>query len=185
MAGRRGRRRYGEEPPDRPDQEPEPPTDPYAVARAIVLRQLTIAPRSRAELATKLAQRGCDPEVAEAVLDRMTEVGLVNDQAYAEMLVRSRQEIRGLGRRGIGAELRRKGIDPDLSAELVGDIASEDERARAVELVQRRVRTMHGLPRETQTRRLAGMLARKGYDPGIVMSAVREVLDQLPEHLPD
>src|ERR1035438_10071323 len=58
--------------------------DPHEVARQIVLRQLAMAPRSRAELAQKLAQRGCAAEVAATVLDRMTQVGLVDDESYVK-----------------------------------------------------------------------------------------------------
>ena len=72
-----------------------PEADAESVARAIVLRQLSMAPRSRSQLEQKLRQRGCDPEVAERVLDRMAEVGLVDDEAYAEMLVRARHSGRG------------------------------------------------------------------------------------------
>ena len=101
-------RRQGAGAPDpvSPDREP----DPHEVARTIVLRQLTMAPRSRAQLAQALARRGCDPHVADTVLNRMEEVGLVDDVAYAGMLVRSQQASRGLASRALRVELRRKGV---------------------------------------------------------------------------
>jgi len=119
--------------PDVQAQGGEP--DPREVARQIVLRQLAAAPRSRAQLGRKLAQRGCAADVAEAVLDRMTEVGLVDDGAYAQMLVRSQQAGRGLSRRALAHELRTKGIAGDLAAEAVASISDEDERERARTLV--------------------------------------------------
>src|SRR3954466_11079789 len=88
-----------------------PDADPESVARAIVLRQLTMAPRSRAQLADKLAERGADEAVAERVLDRFEEVGLVDDEAFAQLLVRSQRAGRGLGRRALAHELRRKGVE--------------------------------------------------------------------------
>jgi len=159
--------------------------DPRDVARQIVLRQLAMAPRSRAELAQRLAQRGCTAEVADAVLDRMTQVGLVDDEAYAHMLVRTQQAGRGLARRALARELRTKGIEGDLAAEVLSSVTDEDERDRARALVDKKLRAMHGLGLEVQTRRLAGMLARKGYSPSMSYAVIREAVAEAPEHLPD
>ena len=156
------------------DREP----DPYHVARSIVLRQLTMAPRSRKQLEEKLRAKGCADEVAEAVLDRMTQVGLIDDEAFAGMVVRSQQATRGLGRRGIAQELRRKGVDDELIREQLDGIDDEGERDRALALARKKVRTMQGAEYVVQQRRLAGMLARKGYSPSLVMTVVREVLHE-------
>ena len=158
---------------------------PRDVARQIVLRQLAIAPRSRAELMQKLAQRGCAADVAASVLDRMTQVGLVDDQAYAQMLVRTQQAERGLARRALAAQLRTKGIDDHLAREALASITDEDECDRARALVEKKLRAMHGLGIEVQTRRLAAMLARKGYSWSVSYTVIREVIADSPEHLPD
>lgn len=159
--------------------------DPHDAARQIVLRQLTMAPRSRAQLEQKLAQRDCPADVAAAVLDRMTEVGLVDDAAYAQMLVRTQQAGRGLAKRALARELRTKGIGDDLADEALALVTDEDERDRARELVDKKLRAMHGLGIEVQTRRLAGMLARKGYPPSLTYAVIREAVAEAPEHLPD
>jgi regulatory protein len=155
--------------------------DPEAVARAIVLRQLGMAPRSRAQLEKKLRERGCDDEVAKRVLDRMTEVGLIDDEAYAEMLVRSKQASRGLARRALAHELRKHGIDDDLAEEALGEVGAAQERAKAEELVAKKLRTMHGLSPDVQARRLAGMLARKGYPGDIAWPVVRDAVNDSVE----
>jgi len=159
--------------------------DPHDVARQIVLRQLAMAPRSRAELLQKLALRGCTPDVAGAVLDRMTQVGLVDDEAYAHMLVRSQQAGRGLARRALARELRTKGIEGDLADQALSSISDDDERDRARALVDKKLWAMHGLGLEVQTRRLAGMLARKGYSSSLTYAVIREAIADAPEHLPD
>ncbi|KYH45454.1 regulatory protein RecX [Branchiibius sp. NY16-3462-2] len=169
-----GRRTRSAAPEHAADREP----DPYDVARSIVLRQLTMAPRSRQQLEDKLRAKGCEDEVAQTVLDRMTDVGLVDDEAFAGMVVRSQQATRGLGRRGIAQELRRKGVDDELIREQLDGIDDESERDRAFALARKKVRTMHGAEYIVQQRRLAGMLARKGYSPSLVMAVVREVLQE-------
>jgi regulatory protein len=154
-----------------------PDADAESVARSIVLRQLTMAPRSRAQLADKLAQRGAPADVAERVLDRFEEVGLIDDTAFAEMLVRSQQTSRSLGRRGLAHELRRKGVDDETAQAALAQVDDESELAAAQALVQRRLQATRGLDRDKRMARLVGMLARKGYPSGVTMTVVRDALD--------
>lgn len=173
-----------------PDPESDPRTrgdavDPHDWARQIVLRQLTAAPRSRAQLAQALRRKQCPDEVATAVLDRMEEVGLVDDEAYAGMLVRSQQAGRGLARRALRQELRTKGVDDETAQAALDGLDPHAEEERARELVAKKLRTLHGLEPVVQTRRLAGLLARKGYDGELAMRVVREAVRDAPEHRRD
>lgn len=145
------------------------------MARAIALRLLTGAPRSRKQLAEAMARRDVPEDVAARVLDRFTEVGLIDDAEYARMLVRSQQESRGLARRALAVELRRKGIDDELAAEALADVDDATEEAGARELLRRRWRP--GLDPAVQTRRLLAMLARKGYPSGLSHRLVAEMRD--------
>lgn len=166
-----------------PAGEGEP--DPHAIARKIVLRQLAMGPRTRRQLEDRLRDRGCEPQVATRVLDRMSEVGLVDDEAYVEMFVRSRQETKGLAAGALRHELRQKGIADDIVEAALEEIDPEREKEQARALVARRMRSVRGLDREVQTRRLASFLARKGYGPGLSYQVIREALDELPEHARD
>lgn len=154
-----------------------PPADPESVARTIVLRKLTAAPRTRHQLAGDLAARDVPEEVAERVLDRFTEVGLVDDAAFAATWVRTRHATRGLSRRALSHELRTKGVDDETAAAAMATIDADDEVAAAQALVARRLRSTRGLPTEARVRRLVGQLARKGYPGGLALRVVREALD--------
>ena len=110
--------------------------DPESVARAICLRALTGAPKTRKQLADLLARRDVPEEAAVAVLDRFTEVGLIDDAAFARAWVSSRQAGRGLARRALQAELRAKGVDGEVAAEAAALVDDDDERAAARDLVQ-------------------------------------------------
>jgi regulatory protein len=158
-----------------------PDADPQSVARAIVLRQLTMAPRSRAQLAQKLADRGTPVEVADQVLDRMEQVGLVDDVAFADAWVRSRTTTRGLSRRALAHELRDKGIDDETARAALQQVDDDAELALARGLVMRRLPTVQGLAPDKQVNRLVGMLARKGYSSGLAFRVVREALAATPE----
>ncbi|SOE04161.1 regulatory protein [Blastococcus haudaquaticus] len=163
--------------PDVEHETPEEMKDPESVARGICLRALTGAPKTRQQLADLLADRGVPDDAAETVLDRFTEVGLIDDAAFSRAWVSSRQSGRGLARRALSQELRAKGVDPEVAAEAVGEVDDEDERASARRLVERRAGAMRRLDRATATRRLMGMLARKGYNGGLAAAVIREVLD--------
>jgi len=155
-----------------------PAADHEAVARKILLDQLTGRARSRSELATKLAGKGVPDEVAARLLDRFEDVGLVDDEAFARSWVESRQAGKGLARRALAQELRRKGIDDEVAREVLDDVDAEDEVETARTLVRRKLRSVARLERDAAVRRLAGMLARKGYPPGVTFRVVREELER-------
>jgi regulatory protein len=170
------RRRSAREEPEDADRDLGPPADPAAVARTILLAKLTGQARSREELARALDAKDVPADVAGAVLDRFEEVGLVDDQAFAEAWVESRQASRGLSRRALAVELRRKGIADDLIQETVSAIDPERERAIARGIVDRKLAGTRRLDAATRFRRLASALARKGYPPGLCTAVVREAL---------
>ncbi|AII04347.1 MULTISPECIES: recombination regulator RecX [Rhodococcus] len=147
-------------------------------AKDLCLRLLTDRARSRAELAERLAKKGYSAEIAERVLDRLTEVGLVNDADFAQQWVHSRHTYSGKGKRALALELRRKGIGQDDAAEALAQIDSEDERARATELVAKKLRTVSADDRDRAVRRLVSMLARRGFPQGMAFEVVKEQLDR-------
>jgi regulatory protein len=157
----------------------EPEADPVAVAREICLRLLTERARTRQELAQALCKRGVPDDAANTVLERFDEVGLIDDAALAGRWVRSRHTQRGLARRAIAVELRRKGVADEVAQEALAEVDTASEEQRARELVDRKLRTIPADTAErraTAARRLVGMLARRGYPGGIAYRVVREAL---------
>jgi regulatory protein len=153
--------------------------DPVAAAREICLRLLTERARTRQELAQALRKREVPDEAADAVLERFDEVGLIDDAAFAGQWVRSRHTGRGLARRAIAFELRRKGVADEVAQEALAEVDTAAEEQRARELVDRKLRTIPADTPERRTKaagRLVGMLARRGYPGGIAYRVVREAL---------
>lgn len=146
-------------------------------AREICLRLLSSAPRTRAQLADALRRREIDDDTAAAVLGRFDEVGLIDDAAFAAAWVESRHAGRGLARRALAVELRRRGVDEDTVQEAVADVDSSDEEAMARRLVRRKLHATRGKDTATRVRRLMGVLARKGYSSALAYRVVREALD--------
>ncbi|MEY6569397.1 recombination regulator RecX, partial [Streptomyces sp. PGLac3x] len=164
----------------------EPPQDPAERARAICLRLLTGTARTRSQLAEALRKREIPDEVADEVLTRFEEVGLIDDEKFADAWVESRHG-RGLARRALARELRTKGVDAAVVDEAVSKLDPEQEERTARELVDRKLRSTRGLDRDKRLRRLAGMLARKGYGEGLALRVVRQALEEegeeMEEHL--
>ncbi|MFD7801175.1 recombination regulator RecX, partial [Streptomyces anulatus] len=155
-----------------------PPRDPVEQARNICLRLLTGTPRTRKQLADALRKREIPDEAAEEVLARFVDVGLIDDAAFAGAWVESRHHGRGLARRALVRELRTKGVDSAVIDEAVGQLDPDQEEETARELVARKLRSTRGLDRDKRLRRLAGMLARKGYGEGMALRVVRQALEE-------
>jgi regulatory protein len=161
------------------DRDPEgAPADPEAVARLICLRLLSAAPRTRAELAGALRRRRVPEDAAETVLGRFTEVGLIDDATFATAWVESRHHGRGLARRALAAELGRRGVETGDIREAVGRLSPETELTTARALVERKLVATRGQPPRSRARKLVGVLARKGYPPGLAYRVVREALER-------
>jgi regulatory protein len=147
-------------------------------AKAACLKLLTNAPRTRAQLAAALRRRKVPDEIAESVLARFAEVGLIDDAAFARAWVESRHHGRGLARKALAAELRQRGVADTEVRAAVESLKPEDEMAAARRLVAKRIAASRGRPLPARARQLLGMLARKGYPAGLAAQVVREALEQ-------
>lgn len=111
------------------------------------------------------------------LLDRFTELGLVDDESYARAWVRSRHAGRGLGRRALRHELLTRGVDRDIVDDAVAEVTADDEDAAARDLVRARLAGMARYDRTTQRRRLVGLLARRGYPASVAARVVTQEIE--------
>jgi regulatory protein len=165
-----------EQPADTDIEPAGPPGDPGEVARIVCLRLLDRRAYTRAELEQALRKRGVPDEAAERVLDRFVELRLIDDTALANGFALAAHRERGLAGRAVAMKLRRRGVGDETVRAAVGQIDRDSELAAAQRLAQRRLRSLTGLPQPVQARRLVGLLARKGYSPGLAHEVVRSVL---------
>jgi regulatory protein len=148
-------------------------------ARSLCLRLLTARARTRAELAAQLTKRGYPDDLGERVLDRLADVGLVDDRDFAEQWVRSRRVNAGKGKRALASELRTKGVEDEVIADALADIDVDAERTRAEQLVAeklRRERLADDTDDTKVARRLVAMLARRGYGQSMAFDVVKVAL---------
>lgn len=152
--------------PQHPDQE--------RAGREILLRKLAASARSRAELATALSKAGIEGQVANGLLARFEELGLIDDVEYAQMVVRTQHARRGLVGLALAQELQRRGLSKEDASAAIATLDADQRAAKALELVQQRLRSMGGVPPLVQQRRIAAMLARKGYGADESWRAIRQ-----------
>ena len=146
------------------------------MARAIALRSLAAAPRTRAQLADTLAAKDTPEEVATELLDRLESAGLVDDAEYAGMLVRTRYAERHQGKRAIAHELRRKGVDDETAGAALAQLDDEDEYAAALEVARKKLRSTSSLAHDVRYRRTIAALARKGFGGEVSRRALSAAL---------
>lgn len=156
-----------------------PPEDDPARAYDACLRLLGERARSRGELAERLARREYSPPTIETVLARLDREGLIDDADFADQWVHFRHRDGGKAKRALAMELRQKGVADEVAATALEQISGDDEAQRAAELVRRKLARktvdpgMDRAQRDKEIRRLVGMLARKGYAPGLAFSVVK------------
>ncbi|MDO5067397.1 MAG: regulatory protein RecX [Propionibacteriaceae bacterium] len=151
-------------------------TSDLEFARRIALRMIETRSRSEAELREKLAAKAVPPELIDELMSRFTEVGLIDDEAYARALVRTRGEVNRHGYSRIRRELQQRGVDADLAEAALAELEPEQELSNAMAFATRRMRTLRGLEPHVIRRRLHGALARRGFNGGICTRVVEELL---------
>lgn len=151
--------------------------DPVERARETCLRVLEHRPHSRLELLTKLRRKGIPDGVSNPVLDRLTEVGLVDDDAFARAWVASRQRRRPQGRRGLQAELLKRGVHRDIVTAVLEDtLNAEDALAAAQRALAPKTAQLRGLAPDAAQRKAAQFLLRRGFDYETARLAVERAL---------
>ena len=149
--------------------------DYVGAAQTICLNALAVRAKSRGELAAQLKRRGIPLEVANEVLDRLERSKLINDLDFARVWSKSRLSSKKISKRVLAQELRRKEVADDLIAIALDEISSDDEYEAALQLGERKARSLQNYAEDVRERRITSALARKGYNYGIISRVLKEV----------
>ena len=154
--------------------------DPYTRAKTIVYNQLAYSAKTRGQLRKKLQSEGFEAELIEPLLDKFEAAKLIDDAEYAETFVRQKSRTKKLSRAALRRELAERGVRGEEAENALAQRTDEQEREDAAELVRKKLRPGMGLSdraeKDKVTRRLLGMLARRGYSSSVSMSVIREEL---------
>lgn len=150
-----------------------------AIDRAVAtaMRALEQRMQTRKELRTRLLRKGFEPAAIDGALEKLAEWGYLNDERFAELWIENRLAHRPRGRRMLEQELRQKGIDREIVQDTVAAMEIDD-RTAAFELATKRLKSVQKLPPEEQKKKLTGILARRGFDYGVIRATLEEVLGE-------
>ena len=155
-------------------------TDPYTRAKTIVYNQLAYSAKTRGQLRKKLQAEGFDAELIEPLLDKFEAAKLIDDAEYAQTFVAQKSRTKKLSRAALRRELAERGVHGEEAENALAQRTDEQEREDAAELVRKKLRPGMDLSdraeKDRVTRRLLGMLARRGYSSSVSMSVIREEL---------
>ena len=155
-------------------------TDPYTRAKTIVYNQLAYSAKTRGQLRKKLQSEGFDAELIEPLLDKFEAAKLIDDAEYAQTFVAQKSRTKKLSRAALRRELAERGVRGEEAENALAQRTDEQEREDAAELVRKKLRPGMDLSdraeKDKVTRRLLGMLARRGYSSSVSMSVIREEL---------
>ncbi|RSX51338.1 regulatory protein RecX [Bifidobacterium samirii] len=143
--------------------------------REAALRLLDAAPRASGALRDRLLAKGYGEDVVEDVIDRLSRVDLIDDEAYARSAVRYCAG-RLMGSRAAVAELVRKGVDRSTAGRVVREAAENGVFEEAVwELGRRYERKTRGMERAKRLNRFWAAGGRKGHDPAELRRVAAEL----------
>ena len=155
-------------------------TDPYTRAKTIVYNQLAYSAKTRGQLRKKLQAEGFDAELIEPLLDKFEAAKLIDDAEYAQTFVAQKSRTKKLSRAALRRELAERGVHGEEAENALAQRTDEQEREDAAELVRKKLRPGMDLSdraeKDRMTRRLLGMLARRGHSSSVSMSVIREEL---------
>lgn len=150
-----------------------------AVDRAVsaAMRALDQRMQTGKELRTRLVRKGFEPETIDIALEKLAAWGYLNDERFAELWIENRLSHRPRGKRMLEQELRQKGVDRAIVQDTVASMEIDD-RAAALDLANKRLRSVQGLPADEQKKKLTGILARRGFDYSTIRATVETVLGE-------
>ena len=163
-----------------PEQDSEE-IDQNQIAKQVLLRRLSNAPRTRKELAQDLKNKKIEADIAQVALDRFEELGLINDQTYSENFVSTTHERRKLGKKALKQQLKSKGVSEEIANQAISQISEDDEFKAALALALKKIRSIQKDDPQTQIRKIVGLLARKGYSSSLSFQVAKEVINEFPD----
>ena len=126
-------------------------------------------PRSSTEVKQHLQKKKIEADVADKVIARLTESGLLDDTAFAKYWVENREQFRPRAARALRFELKRKGLSDSDIKEAVGDVDEQDSAYRAG---VNRAKRWRNLERREFIEKLTGFLIRRGFSYSVAKDAV-------------
>ena len=147
--------------------------------KAYALRLLELRGRSVREIRDKLKSKAVSSQDIDSVVSELLSLGLLDDEKFARDWIENRQHFRPTGVVRLRQELFAKGIDREIVDQAVREYKNNaNEYPAALDLAKRKMKLYRKLDADTARRRLAGFLARRGYEASVVSKVLKELLKE-------
>jgi regulatory protein len=141
------------------------------------LKFIAIRPRSQKEIISYLQKKSPkNQEKQKLVLEELSKLGLVNDEAFVDWWLEQRETFRPKGKRVLKMELRFKGIENDLIERSLADKVNEEALAKKSALPK--IPSLKDLSLIEQKKKLVGFLSRRGFDWSVIKKTLDEILEK-------
>ncbi len=152
----------------------------YARCLNAAYRYLSYRPRSESELRDRLQRRGFPMEHIDRVVEKLKELKLLNDEAFARFWAENRASFRPRSRQMTRRELQKKGVDKDVISQAINEI---DETESAYNAAIARARRLQNLEYQEFRQRLSEFLRRRGFTYDTISQTVRRVWQEMKNEL--
>lgn len=150
-----------------------------ASVKRTALRYRSFRPRSRHDVADYLKKKGFAPAAVDIGLAFLDAQKLLDDAEYARMFIRDRMRLKPVGRTTMKQLLYRKGIDRDLTDRVIMEVFPPDaEPAAALKEAEKKWKRIAKLPELVRKKRLYDHLVRRGYEPGLAITIIKQLNEQ-------
>ncbi len=156
--------------------------DAVALAVDRALNLLARRPYSSAEIRRNLAAHEVAPPIIDAALEKLIDLGYVDDLAFARFWIDNRERFKPRGPRALCYELRQKGVPDDIIGTVLADLEVHDSAYRAA---QERIKRLRGLQHQTFRTKLGSFLARRGFSYGVARDVIDRLITEIEEEDPD
>lgn len=146
-----------------------------AAAWDYALRLLTYRPRSEEEMNRRLQARGFAAQIVAATVNKLKEVGLLDDERFARDLATFRLATRPVGRIRLQQELQQHGVSQQLAAATAKNLLTPETEMAAARKLAQKYRRRPGEDDRRFSRRLARFLWQRGYDGEIIREILAEI----------
>ena len=149
----------------------------FADAYESALTSLDASARTASEIDRSLRMKGFVAPVAEAVVERLKENGLIDDQRLAARLAET-QLTKPVGLYAMKRKLRAKGVSDEDAAEALESFDDDQQSAAAIQAARKLLRRYENLPARECRGKLSQALARRGFSWDAVSAAVDAVMEE-------
>ncbi len=139
------------------------------------VRLLAASKKSKKDLLKRLSDKGYDAEIIQIILETLKTQGILDDRKMVDETVQWAKQAKRYGKRRIGFELRKKGIEQNIINQALEGYSKDEERETAYQLAEVRWNKLQNVELVKRKKRLFDFLISRGFD----FELSREIINQL------